>query len=91
MAKTRAKKRTARPMRDADLEAAAREKRRVIALIRAQRDLARLANALTRGDARTRLVLVEVGRQLLEGQGYVIRPAHEDARLVESVRTGIVK
>lgn len=72
MAKTAAKRKAARKRPDALTVAVALERARLKRLVVAKRDIARLANELSRVTARTRGRLVELAREIGADHGLVL-------------------
>lgn len=85
MAKTTARKNTARPKRDRMLEETARAKRRLRALEQANRDISRLADRITRAHKASRLRLLDLAHAIAAEQGLELRPTHPIARTREEL------
>lgn len=70
MAKTTVKKKVARPKRDLTLEDAQRAKRRLRALLQAQRDMSRLASQLLRATNESRARLLVLANAIATERGF---------------------
>lgn len=68
LAKTTAKKKAARPRRDALLDAAAKERRRMRTFVNAKRDIARLATQLRAAERRANAALLLLATEILEAE-----------------------
>jgi hypothetical protein len=73
MAKTTVKKKAARRKRDLTLEDAQRAKRRLRALIQAQRDMSRLASQLLRATDESRARLLVLANAIAAERGFELR------------------
>jgi hypothetical protein len=62
--------------------AAALERARLKRMIQAKRDIARLANELTRTSQRARVMMIDLARRIIMAERFVVLTAEEHARLL---------